>query len=108
MKVRLFAAVVCTALSFMALWVSVHWRSPLFLAAWAMYLWILVCWVRRGTAPRALVALGAVLGVTSVLVSAFVGLLWAAPAIALMLHISWRSLRPGPAEQTPVAFHGPH
>jgi formate-dependent nitrite reductase membrane component NrfD len=96
MKYRLLAAVVCTAFSFMAIKLTFIMKSPLFIlfiAAWAAYLLILFFWVRSNRAPRALLIAGTLLGVVSVLVSFFTGLLLAFPAIALMLHVIWCSFR---------------
>ena len=93
MKWRLFAAVVCTAFSFTAIDVSWTTKSPLFIAAWVAYLLILVFWVRSNCAPKILLIAGTLLGVASVVGSYFVGLMWAFPAIALMLHVILCSFR---------------
>jgi hypothetical protein len=93
MKSRLLAAIVCTAFSFMAIKISWSIKSPLFIAAWAAYLLILFYWVKSNRAPKALLIAGTLLGLASVLASFFVGLLWALPAIVLMLHVIWCSFR---------------
>jgi uncharacterized membrane protein len=93
MKYRLLAAIVCTAFSFMAIQMSFIIKSSLFIAAWAAYLLILFFWVRSNRAPKALLIAGTLLGVVSVLVSLFTGLLLAFPAIALMLYVIWCSFR---------------
>lgn len=93
MKYRLFAAVVCTAFSFMA--IKMSWAAPslLFIAAWIAYFSSVFFWVRSNRAPKFLLIVGTLLGCASVLGSYFVGLLWAFPAIMLMLHIIWCSFR---------------
>lgn len=94
MKYRLLAAVICTAFSCMAIAFSFSMKQPLFIAAWGAYLLILFFWVRDNQAPKALLIIGTLLGVISLCASYFVGLLWAFPAVALMLHVikcSWRA-----------------
>lgn len=71
----------------MALQISLAVINPLWIAAWAVYFAILVFWVKDDRAPKSIVVLGAVLGTLSVISSYFVALLWAAPSIALMLHV---------------------
>lgn len=88
MKYRLFSAVVCTAFSFMAIAASLDMKAPLWLAAWGAYLIILIFWIKNNRAPMMLLVVGTVLGLASVISSPFfIALLWALPAIALMLHV---------------------
>jgi hypothetical protein len=67
MKYRLIAAILCTSLSFMAIWLSLKIAFPLFIPAWALYVLILFYWVRVNHAPKTLVAIGAIIGALSVL-----------------------------------------
>lgn len=97
MKYRLIAAILCTALSFMAIWMSFKIAFPVFIPPWAIYISILFYWVRDNRAPKALVVIGAVVGVLSVVFSAFTAIFWAFPSIALMLHVTKCSFWP----QTP-------
>lgn len=101
MKYRLCAAIVCTALSFMAIKMSWAGQSPLFIAAWIAYFSSVFFWVRSNRAPRLLLIVGTLLGSASVLGSYLVGLLWAFPAIMLMLHITWCSFRTATAPPQP-------
>lgn len=95
MLYRLLAAVICTAFSWLALAASWRTQTPLWLAAWAVYLLILGFWIKDNRAPKPLLLLGTLLGGVSVLTSPFLlALLWALPAIGLMLHVlrcSWRA-----------------
>ena len=92
---RLLAALACTAFSWLALAASWRTQTPLWLAAWAVYLLILGFWIKNNRAPKPLLLVGTLLGGLSVLSSPFfIALLWALPAIALMLHVlrcSWRA-----------------
>ena len=60
---------------------------PLFIAAWGMYFLILFFWMKNNSAPKALLIIGTILGVVSVVVSNYAGLLLAFPSIILMLHV---------------------
>jgi hypothetical protein len=87
MKYRLIAAILCTVPSFMALGISLKINTPLFISTWAIYFLILFFWVKNNCAPKTLLIIGTVLGVTSVVLSNFVALLLAFPSIALMVHV---------------------
>lgn len=104
MPYRLLAALVCTAASFLALEASWSVKAPLWMAAWAAYGLILGFWIVRNRAPKGLMIGGTLLGLASVLTSPFfIALLWALPAIGLMLHVlrcSFRQPRPLPAART--------
>ncbi len=102
MYYRLLAALVCTGLSFMALWMSFQMPSLLWFAAWAAYIAIVFFWVRDNRAPRWLMVIGTLLGVTSVCMSLFMALFLASPAIGLMLHVLWCSFRPPAARVTSI------
>lgn len=85
---RLLAALACTAFSWLALAASWRSQTPLWLAAWAVYLLILGFWIKDNRAPKPLLLVGTLLGGLSVLTSPFlIALLWALPAIGLMLHV---------------------
>lgn len=81
----------------MAIGLSLKMAFPLFIPAWALYVLILFYWVRDNRTPKALVAVGAIVGVLSVLFSTFSAIFLAFPLIALMLHIAKCSFYP----QTP-------
>lgn len=87
MKHRLIAATLCTIPSFLALLISQKMGSPLFISAWGMYFLILVFWVKNNCAPKALLIIGTIFGVVSVVVSKFTGLLLAFPSVMLMVHV---------------------
>lgn len=94
MKLRLLAALTCTAFSLLAIVPSVQKMEPLWLAAWMAYGAILFFWVRDNRAPKGLLVVGTLVGLASVISSPFfVALYVAAPGILLMLHVircSWR------------------
>ncbi|WP_444914624.1 hypothetical protein [Microbulbifer sp. TRSA007] len=94
MKYRLITAILCSSLSFLAIGVSLKIAFPFFIAAWILYFLILFYWVRDNRAPKALVVIGTVVGVLSVVFSAFIAIFWAFPAIALMLHVAKCSFWP--------------
>lgn len=95
MPYRLLAALACTAFSWLALAASFRSQAPLWLAAWVLYALVLGFWIKDNRAPKPLLLIGTLLGGLSVLTSPFLlALLWALPAIALMLHVlrcSWRA-----------------
>lgn len=81
----------------MAIDMSLKIAYPLFIPAWVLYFIILFFWVRDNRAPKALVIIGAITGVLSVVFSLFTAIFWAFPSIALMLHVAKCSFWP----QTP-------
>jgi len=87
MKYRFIAAITCTISSFMALAISIEVNAPLFIPTWAFYFLILFFWVKDNYAPKTLIIIGTILGVTSVIASYFVALLWALPSVILMIHV---------------------
>ena len=87
LMIRLIASMVCTGFSFIAIEASFDMKNPLFIASWVFYFSILLFWVRDNSAPKPLLILGTIFGSISVVFSVFIGLLWAFPAIALMIHV---------------------
>lgn len=87
MKYRIIAAILCTAPSFLALFATQKMGEPLFIAAWGMYFLILYFWVKNNYTPKILLIIGTILGVVSVVLSNYAGLLLAFPSIMLMFHV---------------------
>ena len=99
--VRLTAAIMCTGFSFMAIEFSFETKNPLFIASWIAYFLILIFWVRNNSAPKPLLILGTIMGSFSIVISMFIGLLWAFPAIVLIIHVikcSYFTVTPRAAE----------
>jgi hypothetical protein len=94
MKHRFFTAVLCSCLSYMAIWLSLKIAFPLFIPAWSLYFLMLFYWVRDNRAPKALVVIGFVVGVCSVVFSMFLAIILAFPAIILMLYVAKCSFWP--------------
>lgn len=94
MKHRFFTAVLCSSFSYMAILLSLNIAFPLFIPAWSLYFLILFYWVRDNRAPKALVVIGFVVGVCSVVFSMFMAIVLAFPAIILMLHVAKCSFWP--------------
>lgn len=127
MKSRIFLIVLCTALSFFGIsWTlqglgevldcafgdecKCSWDNddnPLFLgisvivmlAAWACYCLICYKWAMNNYVEKKLRVIGASFGVACILMTAGFGLLFAFPAVALMLYIHFR-VPYGPVSQT--------
>ncbi len=73
---------------------SLNIAFPLFIPAWSLYCLILFYWVRDNRAPKALVVIGFVVGVCSVVFSMFMAIVLAFPAIILMLYVAKCSFWP--------------
>lgn len=71
----------------MAIGMSLKIAFPLFIPAWVLYVVISFYWVRDNRAPKVLVVIGGVVGILSVVFSAFTAIFWAFPSIALMLNV---------------------
>ena len=95
-KLRLLAAITCTAFSFMTgiSALAIPPMLPLWIAAGMVYLFILYFWVMTNSVPKAILLIGTVLGAILIVCSPyFIALPMAAPSIMLMLRIIVCSFR---------------
>lgn len=107
---RLIVAICCTALSYIGLSSAfVAWtlyksfnisltQDPFFYlfpllwaASWVVYFLILFFWIKNGYAPKPLMIIGTTLGTLSIIPFP-VGLIFALPAIVLMIYVLIQSL----------------
>jgi hypothetical protein len=84
---RFGVAIVCTAFSCIALWISFLGKVPLWITSWVMYFVILYFWIRYNRAPKALLIVGTSMGIISIISSSFLALIFAFPSIVLMFHV---------------------
>lgn len=106
---RLIVAICCTALSYAGWGTSFYGlyelfdpspiRSPsfdliilLWNAAWIAYFLILFFWIKNGYAPKPLMVIGTILGTLSTISTVFWGLIFALPAIVLMIYVLIQSV----------------
>ena len=108
---RLIVAICCTAFSYIGLAAafvgltlyksfnisavqdpSFYLFPLLWSAAWIAYFLILFFWIKNGYAPKPLMVIGTILGTLSTISTVFWGLIFALPAIVLMIYVLIQSV----------------